>query len=209
MFTDVKFLVLPRGTPIPADHGYAIYSAISRILPEFHENEDYGIHPIAGIQLGNRMMALTEESRLAIRIDANRIAEILALAGKTLGLGRTFLQIGVPTVHPLVPSPSLRSRIVTIKGFMEPERFLGAIRRQLDALPVSPEVVVELGKRRTLRIHDKDVVGFEVFLSRLGEEDSLRIQEVGIGGRRKMGCGLFVPVTRFEPDANASERKGG
>ena len=29
----------------------------------------------------------------------------------------------------------------------------------------------------------------------LNEEDSLKLQEVGIGGRRRMGCGIFVPET--------------
>jgi hypothetical protein len=32
--------------------------------------------------------------------------------------------------------------------------------------------------------------------SGLSAEDSLRLQEVGIGGRRHMGCGVFVPFRR-------------
>lgn len=207
MKIDVRFLIFPRGTPIPADHGFPIYSAISRILPEWHEMEDFGIFPIAGIQIGNRMMALTETSRLSIRIDAERIGEILSLAGKSIGLGSTFLQIGVPTVHSLVPAGSLRCRLATIKGFMEPDEFIGAVRRQLDALGISPSVLIETGKTRDLMIHDKRVVGFELFLYGLNEEESIRVQENGIGGRRKMGCGLFLPTQR-KPHSN-TESSGG
>ena len=207
MKIDGRFLIFPRGTPIPADHGFPIYSAISRILPEWHEMEDFGIFPINGIQIGNRMMALTEESRLTIRIEAERIGEILSLAGKSLGLGSTVIQIGVPTVHPLIPADSLRCRLATIKGFMEPSEFIGAVRRQLESLEISPSVLIETGKIRDLMIHDKRVVGFELFLHGLNEDESIRVQEKGIGGRRKMGCGLFLP-TQHRPHAN-TESVGG
>lgn len=206
MKIDVKFLILPRGTPIPADHGYPVYSAISRILPEWHQMEDYGIFPICGVQTGNRMMVLTKKSRLAVRIDSERIGEILPLAGKSIGLGSTFLQIGIPTVHPLIPSPSLRCRLATIKGFMTPDEFTEAVRRQLDALEVSSSVLIRPGKERTLEISDKKVIGFELFLFGLNEEESIRVQESGIGGRRRMGCGLFLPTQKV-PDL-PSERKG-
>lgn len=209
MKLDVKFIVLPRGMPLPADHAYPMYSAISRVLPVLHENDDTGIFPITGVQTGDRNMILTAESRLAIRLDVERIPTILPLAGKSLGLGRTMLQIGVPTVHALIPAATLRSRLVTIKGFMEEDEFIAAVRRQLDLIGISQEATIHLGKRRTLCIHDKNVVGFEVFLGNLNETDSIQVQETGIGGRRKMGCGLFLPSnSTFSECLTASDRKG-
>ncbi|MBQ6620619.1 MAG: type I-MYXAN CRISPR-associated protein Cas6/Cmx6 [Thermoguttaceae bacterium] len=195
MKLDVCFTLSPRGTTIPADHGYAVFSAISRILPEWHEKEDLGILPICGVQTGNRQMFITEVSRLSVRIDADRIAEILPLAGKRLGLGRNYLQVGVPTVHPLTSASSLRSRLVTIKGFPQETEFREAVRRQLNLLQIAPETEIVIGKRRTLAVHDQPIVGFEVFLTNLSEKDSVSVQENGIGGRRKMGCGLFLPTS--------------
>ncbi|MDO5554465.1 MAG: type I-MYXAN CRISPR-associated protein Cas6/Cmx6 [Planctomycetia bacterium] len=200
MKVDVRFKVLPRGTPIPADHAYPIFSAVSRILPAIHGEEDIGVFPISGIQTGDRMVTITEDSRLAFRLDSNRVRNLFPLAGKSLGLGRTFLQIGVPTVHALAPVATLRSRLVTIKGFFDPEEFVAAARRQLDALEVSSDVVIKVSKPRTLEIHKCSVVGFEVFLDNLNATDSIRVQEAGIGGRRKMGCGLFVPTNYVGPE---------
>jgi CRISPR-associated protein Cas6 len=51
-----------------------------------------------------------------------------------------------------------------------------------------------LGKRRTLRIKDKEVVGYEVLVEALTAEESLNLQEHGLGGRRHMGCGIFSSV---------------
>jgi CRISPR-associated protein Cas6 len=84
--------------------------------------------------------------------------------------------------------------MVTIKGFFDPVPFQTALRRQLDQLNISDQIQVTLGRRRTLRIKDKEVVGHEVLLEGLTAEESLAVQETGLGGRRHMGCGVFVPI---------------
>lgn len=65
-----------------------------------------------------------------------------------------------------------------------------AAKRQLEKNGVKAEL--QVGERRTLRVKDKQVVGFEVSATRLDAEDSIRLQESGLGGRRHMGCGIFV-----------------
>ena len=201
MKIDLVFLIMcPHA--IPADHGYLLYSAVSRALPAAHEADGYGIHPIGGRQLGGRTLQLTEHSRLVIRTDAEQIARFLPLAGKPLQLLDRTLRIGVPQVHSLVPAVALRSRLVTIKlaeaasqsGEAATEAFLAAVGRKLSELGVSAEAQVSLGKRRTLRIKDKEVVGYEVLVERLAAQESLALQEHGVGGRRHMGCGLFAPL---------------
>jgi CRISPR-associated protein Cas6 len=190
--------------PLPADHGYLLYSAVSRMLPETHQADGYGIHPIRGRQLGGRTLQLAEHSRLVIRTDAEQIARFLPLSGKSLQLLDRTLRIGVPQVRSLVPAPALYSRLVTIKlpdmvaqpSEVASDAFVAAVRRQLGDLGVSPEVGLSPGKRRTVRIKDKEMVGYEVLLDGLTAEESITIQEHGLGGRRHMGCGIFVPIAR-------------
>jgi CRISPR-associated protein Cas6 len=203
MIVDLAFsIVSPHA--IPADHGYLLYSAVSRALPEAHQADGYGIHPIRGRQLGGRTLQLTEHSRLVIRADAEQIARFLPLAGKPLQLLDRTLRIGVPQVRSLVPAVALRSRLVTIKlpeavsqsAGAAAEAFLAAAGRQLADLGISKEAALSLGKRRTLRIKDKEVVGYEVLVEGLAAEESLALQERGLGGRRHMGCGIFSRVVR-------------
>jgi hypothetical protein len=40
-------------------------------------------------------------------------------------------------------------------------------------------------------IDDRKVVGFSLRVTGLTPEQSIKVQEQGIGGRRRMGCGLF------------------
>lgn len=186
--------------PIPADHGYHLYAAISRLLPALHESNGIAIHPLPGRQCGDRLMMLLPWSAITLRVQPDRIPDLLPLAGKRIDLGGCILRIGVPQVAPLRPATALRSRLVTIKGFMELDPFREAARRQLDALGVSTQATLAIPTRdgrpirRTLRIRDKEVVGYEVVLEALSADESLRIQESGLGGRRHMGCGVFVPL---------------
>jgi len=186
---DLAFAVV--GKEIPVDHGYALYAAISRVLPEVHANRAVGIHPIRGPLLGNRLMGLGPGSRLTVRIPAENIAAFLPLAGKRLEIDGHAMSVGVPTVYALCPAAALRSRLVIIKGFMDADGFLAAAQRQLDQLQARGRL--SLGVRRTMGIKDKEVVGYAVAVSELTADESLDLQEQGIGGRRRFGCGVFVP----------------
>lgn len=201
MTIDLAFALVGTA-PLPADHGYHLYAAISHALPAVHEPNGIAVHPIRGRQIGDRQMALCEWSRLTIRMAADRIADFLPLAGKQLNLAGRSLRVGVPQVYSLTPATTLRSRLVTIKNGTDPERFQAEFRRKLAALGVSDEAVITLGKRRTLRIKDKDVVGYEVLLEALTALESLALQENACPepalrfSRTHMGCGVFV---RFNP----------
>ena len=48
---------------VSVDHGYALYSAIIRIVPEIHEAKNIGIHPIRGTYSGNGELMLRDSSR--------------------------------------------------------------------------------------------------------------------------------------------------
>ncbi|MGH9899965.1 MAG: type I-MYXAN CRISPR-associated protein Cas6/Cmx6, partial [Pyrinomonadaceae bacterium] len=107
--------------------------------------------------------------------------------------------LGLPVTRPLEPAPSLYARVVTIKKFTEPEPFLEAVNRKLDQFGIKGRAELPLDqqgryRRRIVTIHGKSVVGFSVVVHDLNDEDSLKLQSSGIGGRRAMGCGIFNPI---------------
>jgi len=189
---DLAFRLM--GTTVPVDHGYALYSAINRLVPDLHDAKDIGVHPIRGRYGGDGKLLLLPSSRLILRLSVDSIRPYLQLAGKTLDVDGHRLLVSVPETRALRPAATLYARLVTIKGFMEPDGFLEAAERRLHEMGATAEL--RLGERRTLRVKDKQVVGFEVAAIGLDAEDSVRLQETGIGGRRHMGCGTFVPFRR-------------
>jgi CRISPR-associated protein Cas6 len=216
---DIVFRV--TGERIPADHGYRLYSAICGLVPALHAPEatadtiaygdglwkEVGIHPINARPCGGRMLMLQSDSSIRIRIDESRMESVVPLAGKELWLGDCAIRLGAPRVDFLRPAVRLRSRIVVIKGFLEAEPFLAAVSRQLEALGIAARPGIPIRKqpptpvenkspllRRTIQIRDKVVAGYSVEVAELTADESIRLQEAGIGGRRRFGCGLFLPV---------------
>lgn len=192
------------GGEIPLDHGYALYGALSRVLPELHgEGFDAAVAPVHGQAAGDGRLRLDGRSRLRLRLPAERIAAVLPLAGKALELDGCRLRLGVPQVSALEPAASLQAWTVTIKNAVEPEAFLAAVRADLAEMGVRGEPglpPVEAGphagkpRRRAVRIKDNLIVGFAVIVQGLSADESILLQERGLGGRRKMGCGWFAPL---------------
>lgn len=185
-------LVFPlAGQTVPTDHGYALFGALCRVLGDLHGADWLAVHPIAGIARAGGTLALYDRrGALRLRVLPAEIPRVLPLAGKELDLDGHRLLVGVSRVVAIEPAPALRARTVVIKGFMEPEPFVAAVERQLQDLGVKARVT--LGRRRVVTINGDKVVGFETLLHDLSPDDSLRVQYAGIGGRQRMGCGVFV-----------------
>ncbi|MFM2216673.1 MAG: hypothetical protein RL240_991 [Planctomycetota bacterium] len=194
-YIDLAFQIMSASS-IPSDHGYALFSSISKTLPTIHESNAIGIHPIRGTQVGNRQLQLNGNSRLTIRIRISEIPVCLPLAGKLLDITGAKIQVGVPEIRTLIPADRLASRLVTTKNCLDQVRFEAELKRQVSNLGADTTLRYSIGKRRTIRIRDKEIVGYEVVLENLHPELSLAIQVNGIGGRRHMGCGIFLPTQR-------------
>jgi CRISPR-associated protein Cas6 len=186
-----------RGSRVSADHGYALYGAVARILEMrehgwFHEADQIGLHLLAGAYGAPGRILLGPRARFGLRLPAALIPKVLPLAGKRLVIGGHTLRVGVPHVQALRPAPILAARLVTTRNGQDETRFDREVARQLTALEIAAAAI--RGRRRIIRIKDKSVVGYSVRIAGLSAEQSLRLQEQGLGGRRKMGCGVFVPV---------------
>ena len=217
-FINVSFSL--SGKQLPADHGYLVYSAISKSTPSLHGIDWLAIELVSGFRSGRGLIALPErDATLRLRIPACHYRDVLPLAGKRLDIGGHQIRLGLPVARPLEPAPSLYARVVTIKKFTEAELFIEAVRRKLDSFGVRGGVELppdERGRyrRRIVTIHGKSVVGFSVAVHELNDEDSLLLQAgavkvVGEDGstqwqsifsRRAMGCGIFNPVSAHPPE---------
>jgi CRISPR-associated protein Cas6 len=113
-FVDLSFRVV--GQSIPLDNGYALYSAISRVLgPELHGANGIGIFAIRGLPAGDGLLRLDERSWLRIRTHTDHIPRLLTLAGRQMEVDGHLFRIGVPMTYPIVPAATLISRAVVIK----------------------------------------------------------------------------------------------
>lgn len=198
---ELSYPIISSGS-LPLDNAYPLYGAISNVLGD-HLPDGIAIAPLTGFRLEPGKIRIDRDSRLRIRTPSDHIGTLLGLSGRFLNVAGLEMGLGIPNVHALTPAPTLSAKIVTIKGFREPDAFLEAARRQLDELGVTGEASIPLvrrgpfeGKplRQVVRVKGKAVVGFGLVVSGLSPEHSITLLARGLGGRRHMGCGIFVPI---------------
>jgi CRISPR-associated endonuclease/helicase Cas3 len=189
------------GKCMPADHGYGLYAAFIHLIPELRQETRLSILTISGFRDRQGKIFLTEQSHFKMRVPISKIPLIYQLAGKQVSVGVHQIQIGIPEISVIRPAEIVRARIVTIKGYTEPKSFQLSAQRQLDNLGIKGEVSVSVDRegnpiRKTIKVKQYTIVGFTTEVSGLNEEDSLNLQQCGLGGKRKMGAGYFLPYVR-------------
>jgi CRISPR-associated protein Cas6 len=195
-FIDLSFPVY--GTELHADHNHRLLAGISKKFPNLHNLKELSINTITGIPDKQGKIKLTKKSKLYLRLPVEGITHVYRLAGEKLEVGQYTIQLGNPELQTLKPVDTLKARLVTIKGYQEPEQFLIAAERQLNALEIRANIGISANdqgepKRLTLKIQKYTIVGFSVVVSDLNPDDSIKLQIYGLGGKRRLGCGIFYP----------------
>ncbi len=178
---DVSFPLLIGA--VPRDHGYLLYGAISRAVPELHEAKWLGIHPLSGRPIDDDVLEMGRHARLRLRLPADKIPTVLPLAGATLNLTGRKAAVGAPTIHTLSPAASLDARMVAIKLTVAPHRgnselgrdtldvdafrarYESEIGRQLSAIEIRRPF--QIRGRRSLTVAGRRVVGYSVRVTNL------------------------------------------
>jgi len=203
MYCDISFPI--RGVTLPRDHGYMLYGALSRVIPEIHSARWIAVHGIGGRRLDPETLVLQRGSSLRLRIPIDKIKDVLPLVGQIIDLAGRQLLIGAPSVLPLQPAAALDARLVVIRltdgvktaggGFSPSEfeaRFTAEAARQLDELGVTGAVSIH--GRAAITVAGRRIIGCAIRVRSLRPEHSMVLQIHGIGGKRVMGCGIFRPA---------------
>lgn len=197
---DLSFRIDCRALPV--DHAHALYAEIGRTLPWFESEPGAALHTIHGAESGNGwyrpesgaddVIYLSRRTRFTLRLPAHRVEAARALTGRTLDIGGHELRIGEGTVRPLSAGTTLFARYVVGPADEAEDEFLHRIVAELRALRVQVKKVM-CGRGHAIRTPTGELHTRSLMLADLKPADSIRLQQVGIGPARKLGCGVFIP----------------
>lgn len=125
-----------------------------------------------------------------IRIPLERRDDLSSLEGQTVTIAGNPLVIGAGKVKALTHHTPLYAQLVTT-GSADERDFARDIMRLLDELGIDTRFIC--GRQQTLTTKDGAVAGFSLMLHGLPVEHAVRIQQLGLGSNRKLGCGVFIP----------------
>jgi CRISPR-associated protein Cas6 len=180
------------GDRLRADHNYRLYSALVERMPQLKDCE-WQLKTINGIPDHQGWVKLGRKSRLGVRCDLSLLGQFGTLDGQVLRIGQNLIQLGTLTGQSLHPTTRLRARLVVIKqaGNETDDKVLFAVALGKKLGEMDIKHLPLIGGKRVLRIRDNTVCGYEVTFPDLSYAESLTLQRRGIGGKRRMGCGVF------------------
>lgn len=186
---------------LPAEHAYPLAEALHRTLPWLAEEERVGVHPIYGAESGNGWQRpedpdapiyLSRRQKMTLRVPRERVEDIRQLSGSTLEIDGYSLTVGEAKTRLLSDLPTLFARNVATRPGLSEDEFLEQVARELRELDVQVKKMLA-SIERDVRTPDGPLHTRGLMLADLTPEDSVRLQEEGLGPHRKLGCGLFVP----------------
>lgn len=196
---DMVFYI--RCKHLPVDHAWPLAEALLAELPWLKDETGAGVHPIQISEEGNgwfrpddpdALLHLSRRTRLILRIPKTRQADAELLLGKTLEVAGHELELVKVTVRHLSALTTLISRYVVVETGNTEQEFVDRIAQHLLAMGVQPRKMLP-GRERILRTPEATLVTRSLMLADTTLQESLNLQQQGLGQHRHLGCGLFIP----------------
>jgi len=187
---------------VPVDHAYALSEALRALLPWLADEQGAGMHTIHVPEAGNgwlrpesadELLQLSKRTKLMLRVPRHRIEDAGKLVGKTLDVAGNPLALIKMTIRPLTGIGTIFARHVAAgHGVRDESAFLNEAHERIQEMGIRPRKML-CGKERTIRTPDGVLATRSLMIADLGTEDSITLQQHGLGPLRYLGCGLFVP----------------
>lgn len=198
---DLSFAITCK--KLPLDHAWDLSQAIQQVLPWFADEPLAGIHTIHVADSGNgwerpddpnsQFLLPSRRTRMVLRLPKQRLAAAQTLCGKTLDIGGHPLTVGEAKTKSLTNTPAVFARYVLSAPEESEPAFL---QRMADAIRQLAGVKVKkmlCGKSHAISTPEGSLYTRHLMIADLDNDPSIKLQQHGLGGGRKLGCGIFLP----------------
>ncbi|WP_455219791.1 type I-MYXAN CRISPR-associated protein Cas6/Cmx6 [Kaarinaea lacus] len=186
---------------LPVDHANALSKALRKELAWLDDEPNAAVHTIHVAASGNgwyrpdspdQMLHPSRRTKLSLRIPKHRIEDVKVLTGKTIDIDGNVLTIKEMTQKSLSDITTVFSRYIVVESANDEMEFLNEIVVSLQKMGIKPKKML-CGKEDKLRADNGELVTRSLMIADLTVEESMLLQQQGLGSHRLMGCGIFLP----------------
>ena len=197
---DLSFRIECHGG-LMVDHAYALYCAVSQALPWFESESGVALHTLHGAESGNgwvrpykedELLYLSKRTRLRLRLPQSRFEDAKALEGQTLVIGDCAVKINRPAIRTLSTQTTLFTRSLVSEDTATENEFLQHATDLLNAEGIHPQRMMG-GRQHIIKTPNKSLYARSLMIVDLAFNESIQLQQNGLGEGQKMGCGIFLP----------------
>ena len=184
---------------LPADHAYSLSRQLQNYFPWFVD-ENAGMHIIHipenahgwSRDTGPDAVILpSRRTKLILRLPKARVEEVKKLSGESLDVAGHVLTVKDASERLLSDITTILARHVVTDSKSE-EDFTADVIKQLSDVGIKPKKLL-CGMENRICITDNMVVTRSVMLADISVDDSIVLQQKGLGPFREYGCGIFIP----------------
>jgi CRISPR-associated protein Cas6 len=194
---------------LPVDHAHTLSQALLQALPWLDTEDQAGIHLIHGAESGHgwqrpgdetqQLLHLSRRTRLVLRLPQARVRDARQMSGSTLKVGGFGMGIGAARVRPLSPLTTLFARYVVAREQEDEAQFVQQAADELARMDIAVRKLL-CGKSHRFSLPGEMVFTRRLMVADLSVEDSIKLQQRGLGPGRKLGWGLFLPHKGIAPN---------
>ncbi len=196
---------------LPYDHAYQLSSQILQYLPWLENSKNSGIQSLHGPESGNGWVRpededifLSKRTRLVLRVPRTERDKTSELEGKELTVHGNKIVVGSSNIKPFLVVPDLICRFVICNSNCDENSFLQDVSEQLIKHGINLKKAI-CGKTKKIYLKDKLTDVRSLMIADLKKEDSIKLQDIGVGTGRLYGCGIFLPHKSLDAVANFKE----
>jgi len=189
---------------LPLNHAWHLSRELIAHLPWLETHKTAAIHQIHVAESNNGWMrpeddeedALLYPSRrtkLTLRIPIERLEETQSLSGKQLAFDGAALTLGSPKKKLLTNSSVIFSRYVVDLNSSNEGDFLSNMAVEIYKKTNFKVKKMLCGKSHTIKTPTSNLRTRHLMIADLDSESSIKLQQLGLGTNKLLGCGIFLP----------------
>ena len=173
--------------------------------------DNLAIHTIHGSSSGagwerpKDEIYLSKRARLTIRSLNKHIELIKELDNKTLPVGKYSVKLSKPNVKKLTVSDTLFCRYLIMDISKTEDQFLESVKSDIEKLGIHVKKMM-CGKSYNVKTSKTTYKTCTLLITEMSPQDSIKLQEIGLGIGKLFGCGIFLPYKSIAAVAVAKER---
>jgi CRISPR-associated protein Cas6 len=201
-----------RGTSLDIDHAFALSTALQAHLTD-EICSKIGVHGVRMAGSGNGWnrpeqsdaeLPLSRRARLAIRVHRDDSEDVGRIMNQRLQLGRQEITVGSSVMRKLSTIGTLYARAICCDREQSETDFLTEVAGLLKMMDIKVSKMI-CGRCGEIRAGDKTIFTRALMVADLEPEESVTLQQQGLGEGRMLGCGLFVPHKGIDPVFDVQE----
>jgi len=187
---------------LPLDHGFQLSDQIIQYIPWIKDEPLAAIHQIHVAESANgwmrpedpetEILCVSHRTKMTIRLPATRLDDIKTLTGKTLDIAGHQLTVGKYTTKKLSKLTTIFARYLDTSGTEDDNQFLENMADQLLDLDIKVKKMLS-GKLVKHKTDQGTLLTRKLMISDLDVQQSVLLQEQGLGDKKLLGMGIFMP----------------